>query len=88
MGGMTEGVEQQIEKRMADFDLKFRATDQRLEQLSPRLDHISTGFSKINSVITGDLASALQVHESLFQLPWSILTIPAEIHRYCRCWHE
>ncbi|KAI4594106.1 hypothetical protein KJ359_008648 [Pestalotiopsis sp. 9143b] len=60
MGGMTEGVEQQIEKRMADFDLKFRATDQRLEQLSPKLDDISTGLGKINSVITGDLASALQ----------------------------
>lgn len=66
MGGMTEGVEQQIEKRMADFDLKFRATDKRLEQLSPKLDHISTGLGKIDSIIMGDLVSALQVHHSVF----------------------
>ncbi|ETS78172.1 hypothetical protein PFICI_10234 [Pestalotiopsis fici W106-1] len=60
MNGMAEGVEQQVEKRMADLEHKFRATDGRLEQLSPKLDRISAGLHDIDSIMTVDLASALQ----------------------------
>lgn len=68
MNGMTEGVEQHIEKRMADFELKVQATDDHLEQLSPKLDRIRAGLHDIDSAVTVDLASSLQASDNINQV--------------------
>ncbi|KAF3018586.1 hypothetical protein E8E14_013219 [Neopestalotiopsis sp. 37M] len=83
MNGMTEGVEQHIEKRMADFELKVQATDDHLEQLSPKLDRIRAGLQDIDSARSADtvdagMDSAANLQRALEILLETVLSTNAE----------
>ncbi|KAK9770068.1 hypothetical protein SCAR479_13257 [Seiridium cardinale] len=60
MSKMTHGVEEVLDKHMKDFDSKVQLTSDRIDSLSPQLDHINAGLGGLQHLIADDLTLALQ----------------------------
>ncbi|KAI0120623.1 hypothetical protein BJ170DRAFT_589033 [Xylariales sp. AK1849] len=60
MSRMADGVEQKIDKRMADIDSRFQTTSDRIDRLSPQLDRLKNGIDDAGDLVSGHLAEALK----------------------------
>jgi hypothetical protein len=57
----TEGVEEHIDKSMADIGNKTQEASDRISKLSPQLDALTRGLATMEDTIYGDLNRALKV---------------------------
>lgn len=57
---LTDGVEADLEKRMQDLDNRARQSVQQLEQLTPRIERINEGLTRVHNYLSEDLELALK----------------------------
>lgn len=67
---LSEGVELELQKRMNDLDNRARQSLDNIEQLSPHLDKLRIGLSRVEKYLSGDLEEKLEkssksLHEGL-----------------------
>jgi len=67
---LSEGVELELQKRMDDLDNRARQALDNIEQLSPHLDKLRIGLSRVEKYLSGDLEEKLEkssksLHEGL-----------------------
>lgn len=57
---LTDGVEAELQKRMDELDNRARQSVERLEQLTPRIDHLRDVLARVERYLSGDLDLALK----------------------------
>ncbi|KAK4111440.1 hypothetical protein N656DRAFT_769502 [Canariomyces notabilis] len=56
---LTDSVEADLQKRLEELDNRARQSVEKLERLTPQVDHLSEGLAKVQKYLSSDLLSAL-----------------------------
>jgi hypothetical protein len=56
---LTDSVEADLQKRLEELDNRARQSVEKLERLTPQVDHLSEGLAKVQNYLSSDLLSAL-----------------------------
>lgn len=57
---LTDGVEAEIQRRMADLDERARQATERMEELNPHIDQLRDGLSKVEKYLASDMELAVE----------------------------
>ncbi|KAL2264640.1 hypothetical protein VTJ83DRAFT_7150 [Remersonia thermophila] len=64
---LTDGVEDELQKRMEDLDHRARQSIETLEQLSPHIGRLSEGLARVERFLSQDVDSALRRMSQSYQ---------------------
>ncbi|KAL1841648.1 hypothetical protein VTJ49DRAFT_6754 [Mycothermus thermophilus] len=64
---LTDGVEDELQKRMEDLDNRARQSIEKMEQLSPHMGRLSEGLARVERFLSQDMDSALKRTSQSYQ---------------------
>ncbi|KAI1077241.1 hypothetical protein F5B20DRAFT_552825 [Whalleya microplaca] len=60
MSNLADDVDERFDKRMADLDQRAQKTNDKLDSLSPHIDHLRDGLQSAEDLVSSQLAHALK----------------------------
>lgn len=57
---LTDGVEAELQRRMADLDEKARQATERMEGLNPHIDQLRDGLTRVEKYLANDMELAVE----------------------------
>lgn len=57
---LAEGVEAELQKRMADFDKQARQASENMRQLNPHIHQLREGLARVEEYLSQDMAHAVK----------------------------